>query len=361
VGGTGDVTDPVTDPVVTDPVTDPVVTDPVTDPVVTDPVTDPVVTDPVTDPVVTDPVTDPVVTDPVTDPVVTDPVDAGDQVDTGLTESEQVISDSQQGDQQQNQLMQDQNGQNFIVEPNGTTWNMQGQQVDPIQGGTVVGTWDPSRQMWAGLPAAGDGTDAISDLDLQNEIEVSTPLTWEQVTQNLYDPALGQRQVNLAYEQARQNIQQAQRDQGQGGRGMSADLGTQYAYGVDPYVQSITKARTQAAMIPYNLAMENARWRDQLSDEQLRQMLSLGQITAQDWYSRAFREQEFKRISDAMMLQLASPFLESLLGSVLGGSTATPGSPQAFDNMMRSWSQLSQAQQYQQNQGANTGTQYVNS
>jgi hypothetical protein len=63
-----------------------------------------------------------------------------------------------------------------------------------------------------------------------------------------------------------------------------------------------------------------------------------------------------------MMLQLASPFMESLLGSVLSGDTTTPGSSQAFNNMMRSWSQLSQAQQYQQNQGANTvrGTQYAN-
>ena len=242
------------------------------------------------------------------------------QVDQEIVED--VIRDDQQGQVEQqvpDKLVEDANGNRFMVKADGTTYNMNNEPVDPVQG-TEIATWDPT-QGWVNIPARDDDDEATlaENMGLENAIEVSTPLSWDEVTRPRIDPGWAQRRVNVEYEQARQNIEQSRRDQEWGGRGMSTGLGTEYAHMVDPFVQSMTGARQAEAMIPYQTALENEAWRRGLSDQQFQQMLGLAGVTADDWYKRAFRAQEFQRITDAMMNQFASPLLNSLLGSVFSG------------------------------------------
>ena len=100
-------------------------------------------------------------------------------------------------------------------------------------------------------------------------------------------------------------------------------------------------------MVPYQAALDNEQWRRANEDEMLRQTLSLGGITLQDWYDRAFRAQEFQRINDAMMLGLATPLLQSLLGSVYSGQEGAGGADQStLRNLLSNLSQQQQAQGY---------------
>jgi len=283
-------------------------------------------------------------------PVVTDAGQEG-QVDQGSAED--IIRAEQGGDQVEqvaDRLVEDANGNRFVVKADGTTYNMNNEVVDPVQG-TDIATWDPA-QGWISAHRDDEEEPTLADnMGLENAIEVSTPLSWDEVTRPRIDPGWAQRRVNVEYEQARQKIEQARQDQGWAGRGISSGLGTEYAHMVDPFVQSLTGARTAEAMIPYQTAIENEAWRRGLSDQQFQQMLGLAGTTADDWYKRAFRSQEFQRITDAMMQQFANPLLQSLLGSVFSGpegmAMMESGLPGAQTLLGQSYNPQSSGQQTQ--------------